>query len=792
MNSNITKPNGHLKAKRIDLYHYFRLLLEKKYWIISITLFIQILWILIYPKILNREKVYDFTTVIRFDDPRTAQSASGVDDRFARMEMDSKIRVITTTEFLTEIVDSLKLNIRAQTKGLRRNDIFAYINLEPEKLHYGQYELKRSGREAQLLFTNKQEGKENFLLATYKLSRDTLLNIGTGGIKAGIYMWLFKDHESLKFICIPTRYAIEGLRANINLRLNQQQTLLNISFTNSDPILGTTITNVIANEFIRRSLEFKRSRTSSAMAALSVQLQASKEQLEAAEEELKNFRERNPNIYLTNDISEYNHTISTYEGEQETIQNNLERLEQLISEKNQSQSASELALAYQEILSFLQEKSVVGIRALSQQYSGLVVERNGLVQQGYSDENPRLSEINRLIGSMQQTIDERAGQFKEQEMKRADELSKTIQNSQYRMRQSPSKEMQLAKLQRDRDSRSQVYSSVMLRYNEIKTADASITPDAYLLEKAQVPIVIHDIREKIIKLFKFGLGLILGLSLSIALFIGLDFIWHRARSVEDMEQVLSLPVLASIPMLSSGENLQAIIENGKKMDPLLVTIDYTPSMGGDAFRNLRTKLILDRDKDEKQQILITSHMPNEGKSLVASNLAITFAQLKKPTLLIDADMRRGVIHNSFLCSKKPGLADLLSRGNEINRESISKIIQKTTIPNLYLITSGSSVPNPTELLINEKIEKLLNHLKNQFNYVIIDTPPIEFIPDAFVLNKIVNNMLIITRYKTTNLNQLSKKIREYTELKDGIRGTILNGSMGLLEKKYQAYSYYKY
>ena len=228
------------------------------------------------------------------------------------------------------------------------------------------------------------------------------------------------------------------------------------------------------------------------------------------------------------------------------------------------------------------------------------------------------------------------------------------------------------------------------------------------------------------------------------------------------------------------------------MDPLLVTIDYTPSMGGDAFRNLRTKLILDRGKDEKQQILITSHMPNEGKSLVASNLAITFAQLKKPTLLIDADMRRGVIHNSFLCSKKPGLADLLSRGNEINRESISKIIQKTTIPNLYLITSGSSVPNPTELLINEKIEKLLNHLKNQFNYVIIDTPPIEFIPDAFVLNKIVNNMLIITRYKTTNLNQLSKKIREYTELKDGIRGTILNGSMGLLEKKYQAYSYYKY
>ena len=96
------------------------------------------------------------------------------------------------------------------------------------------------------------------------------------------------------------------------------------------------------------------------------------------------------------------------------------------------------------------------------------------------------------------------------------------------------------------------------------------------------------------------------------------------------------------------------------------------------------------------------------------------------------------------------------------------------------------------MLINEKIEKLLNHLKNQFNYVIIDTPPIEFIPDAFVLNKIVNNMLIITRYKTTNLNQLSKKIREYTELKDGIRGTILNGSMGLLEKKYQAYSYYKY
>jgi tyrosine-protein kinase Etk/Wzc len=375
---------------------------------------------------------------------------------------------------------------------------------------------------------------------------------------------------------------------------------------------------------------------------------------------------------------------------------------------------------------------------------------------------------------------------------RLKQLTNIIYRSERNMRQSPQKELQLAKLQRDRDSKSQVYSSVLLRYNEIKTAHASVTPDAYLLESAQLPIIHSNIFDSILKLFKISIGPILGLAIAIGIFIGLDFLWHRARSVDDIEGLLKLPVLGTIPLLKTNADLDKLVETGKKMDPLLVTIDYTPSLAGDAFRNVRTRLILNKDKNDRQQLIITSLMPNEGKSLIASNLAITFAQLKKQTLLIDTDMRRGVIHNSFLCNKKPGLADILGKGIEINQDKVAQFIQKTTVPNLYLITSGSSIPNPTELLIDNKIEKVLDILKRQFHYIIIDTPPIEFIPDAFVINKNINKMLIVTRYGKTNLNQLKKKLFEFDNLSDSINGIVLNASPGVLEKKYQAYSYYKY
>lgn len=792
MNTKPIKPNGFPQQRKIDFNHYIRLILEKKWWIVLITVLFSVIWYFIYPMILDKDQQYYFSAIIRFDDPRLAQSASGLDDRFTRMETESKIRVINTTPFLTRVVDSLRLNIISRTSGLSREEIFADIDLDKANLKYGQYQLLKNDEKIDILYTNKQEEKENFRIETLQNLADSLVHFNVQGIKAAVYTDIFDKHKHIDFGCVPTRYILEGLRGNLNLNLNRQQTLLTIGYQHFDPILGTKITNAIADMFLEQALDFKRSRTTTAMAALEEQLKASKEQLEQVEERLKEFRQANPQIYLTENLAEYNRNLTANEIERDRIQNSLNRVNLLIEERNSQTVFNQRILIYQELLAFLQEQSVSGITALNQQYSSLMMQRADLVEQNFSDEHPRMIEVNRALRNLHQTIDERTAQFISLQISRLQQLNNAIQQAERGLRQSPEKELQLAKLLRERESKAQVYSSVLLRYNEIKTAHASITPDAYLLESAQIPIVYSDIMDLIRKGVKLMLGPLLGLALAIGLFIGLDFIWHRARSEEDMENILHIPVIATIPVLDSHTDVEELFESGKKMDPLLVTIDYTPSMGGDAFRNLRTKLILGKGQDEKQEIIITSLMPNEGKSLMAANLAVTFAQLKKPTLLIDADMRRGVLHNSFLCNKKPGLTDLLSKRSALNRELISQSIQKTTIPNLYLMTSGSSVPNPTELLMHEKLDKMMASLKNQFNYIIIDTPPIEFIPDAFVLNRYTHGMLIVTRYGMTNIKHLSKKLAEFPEVKDDIKGIILNASTDVLQKKYQAYSYYKY
>ena len=198
------------------------------------------------------------------------------------------------------------------------------------------------------------------------------------------------------------------------------------------------------------------------------------------------------------------------------------------------------------------------------------------------------------------------------------------------------------------------------------------------------------------------------------------------------------------------------------------------------------------NNSKNKSLIVASLTPGDGKSLFSSNLAITFAQQKLPTLLIDCDLRRGVIHNSFNCGKKPGLTDVLVSNNPINLPEISRIIQRTHVPNLYLISCGIQVPNPSELLGGQRMKQFHNLLENKFGMIIIDSPPIEFVPDVMVLNSFIHSVLLVVRYKKTNLNKLNEKLREFSNIKDDFRGVVINASSNLTEKEHDSYSYYHY
>ena len=180
----------------------------------------------------------------------------------------------------------------------------------------------------------------------------------------------------------------------------------------------------------------------------------------------------------------------------------------------------------------------------------------------------------------------------------------------------------------------------------------------------------------------------------------------------------------------------------------------------EVFRTLRTNIQFMNTNNKLKTLLVTSTLPNEGKSWVTSNLAVTFAQAGKKVVLVDADMRKGRQYTIFEVSPRPGLSNYLS-GFDINTgeetsEDLANYIQETEIPNLYIIPAGNIPPNPSELLISTKMISLLDRLKEICDLIIIDGTPCELVTDSIILSRIVDSTVIVTAHKQTKKDDLQK------------------------------------
>lgn len=211
------------------------------------------------------------------------------------------------------------------------------------------------------------------------------------------------------------------------------------------------------------------------------------------------------------------------------------------------------------------------------------------------------------------------------------------------------------------------------------------------------------------------------------------------------------------------------------------------------FRTLRTNIQFITTDKKIQTLLITSTLPGEGKSWIASNLAVTFAQTGKNVVLVDADMRKGRQYGIFDVPPTPGLSNYLSQvglsKSKKAGEEIIECIQKTEVPNLFLMPAGSIPPNPSELLVSPKMIKLLEKLKQAFDIVIIDGTPCELVTDAVILSRIVDATLIVTAHKVTKKDALERVIKNIQNVGGKLTGVVVN-KMPISGKKYEKQYYY--
>ena len=213
----------------------------------------------------------------------------------------------------------------------------------------------------------------------------------------------------------------------------------------------------------------------------------------------------------------------------------------------------------------------------------------------------------------------------------------------------------------------------------------------------------------------------------------------------------------------------------------------------EVFRTLRTNIQFMNVNKKMKTLVVTSTFPGEGKSWVASNLAVTFAQAGKKVVLIDADMRKGRQYAIFGVSPRPGLSNFLSQA-EIDKEGkvsedVRNYIKETEIENLYLIPSGNVPPNPSELLVSAQMLGLLNSLKELCDLIIIDGTPSELVTDSVILSRIVDYTLIVTAHKITKKDALERVVKNIKNVGGNIAGVVIN-RVPISAKRYGDKYYY--
>ena len=228
-----------------------------------------------------------------------------------------------------------------------------------------------------------------------------------------------------------------------------------------------------------------------------------------------------------------------------------------------------------------------------------------------------------------------------------------------------------------------------------------------------------------------------------------------------------------------------------KLNKELIVQKDPKSPVSEVFRTLRTNIQFMNANKKLKTLLITSTFPGEGKSWVASNLAVTFAQAGNKVILIDADMRRGRQYKIFDALPRPGLSNYLS-GMDLEEgedPDISKYLQRTEVNNLLIMTAGNIPPNPSELLVSDQMNKLLKDLKSVCDIVVIDGTPCELVTDSVILSRIVDSTVIVTAHKETKKDNLEKIVRNIKNVGGNLAGVVIN-KMPVSIKKYNENYYY--
>ncbi|HCQ9728905.1 TPA: polysaccharide biosynthesis tyrosine autokinase [Acinetobacter baumannii] len=359
----------------------------------------------------------------------------------------------------------------------------------------------------------------------------------------------------------------------------------------------------------------------------------------------------------------------------------------------------------------------------------------------YTAEHPAMREINGQIAAINKQIGE---------------LNSTL-------KQLPDVQRQYLQLYREVEVKTQLYTALLNSYQQLRIAKAGEIGNVRIVDTAVEPI--EPIKPK--KLQILILSILLGGFIGTVIALLRNMLRTGIKDFGQIENELDLPVYATVPRSPIQESRVKILKK-KKSIPILA-VKNSDDIAIESLRSIRTAIHFALANAKNNIIMIAGPSPEVGKSFISTNLATIFAQGNKRVLLIDADMRRGYMHKYFDVDVKPGLSELLS-----GQADLQKVLHKTQVTNLDVITRGKSPTNPSEILSSNQFKELLEQLQSQYDHIIIDTPPVLAVTDGIIISQYTGVNLIVARYAKSQMKELELTVNRFEQAGVKVNGFILN------------------
>lgn len=593
-----------------------------------------------------------------------------------------------------------------------------------------------------------EELRESFAEADSGESGDPAVLGHSVGVSLNLSPDLLEPGAEMPFFLQPRRDAAMGLSQGLRVETGMSA-FMSVGMSGSNPYWLALIVNSVVENFVAEATDLARAQSEGLSGTLEEQLRSAVSELQAAEAALENFE--------TQTISRPDLTARGAGGggaETELLELRLE-LDRLTRDRERIQSVlvrteqdGTLGVQALEAIPTVRESSEL-LAALEEVTERRAELRSILVR--YTPEHPAAREVRRELDELEQTaIPAIARELVSELDGRIGDLSARASNRSSELESIPAQALTRARLQRQLEQAEALYGDVNRRYSSARLAAISTTPDIQIVDLAEAPLRPDGDRRLLFAAAAFfgflgvgGLGAIL-----------LDRRDPTVRSPQDVEARMGLAILGAAPHLK--------LRRGR-IDP------QDQHQAVEAFRSIRLALLYAFGSSGPFVSTVSSAAPGDGKSFVTSNLAISFAELGRRTVIVDGDVRRGTQHTLFGLDNSLGLADFL--GSSAGYEDI---LQETHHPSLSVITRGTPLRNAPEAMVTGRMQDLLASLKEEFDVILVDSPPFGAASDPLILGALTGNLVMVLRNGATDTGQAEAVLQQLRRYPIRVLGAVLN------------------